>query len=147
MGITASSLNLTDFDIEREHLRSRRFLFLLSRVQTSLRALGLLLRASSRLSLSLLFLSQFVLYRIAGSLVRLQTRRANEATTTSSSSRRRRRTNIFSLSLPLLHKRARAQRFLRIVPTSSRPPRFKRYTKDSNNSIKSTKDTSARTSC
>ena len=145
MGITASSLNLTDFDIEREHLRSRRFLFLSSRAFKLLSARGFLLRASSRLSLSLLFLSQFVLYRIAGSLVRLQTRRANEATTTSSS--RRRRTNIFSLSLSLLHKRARAQRFLRIVPTSSRPPRFKRYTKDSNNSIKSTKDTSARTSC
>ena len=110
MGITASSLNLTDFDIEREHLRSRRFLFLLSRVQTSLRALGLLLRASSRLSLSLLFLSQFVLYRIAGSLVRLQTRGANEATTTSSSRRRRRRTNIFSLFLPLLHTNVRARR-------------------------------------
>jgi len=109
MGITASSLNLTDFDIEREHLRSRRFLFLLSRVQTSLRALGLLLRASSRLSLSLLFLSQFVLYRIAGSLVRLQTRRANEATTTSSSSRRR-RTNIFSLSLSLSYTNVRARR-------------------------------------
>ena len=144
MGITASSLNLTDFDIEREYSRSRRFLFLLSRVQTSLRA-GFCV--SSRLSLSLLFLSQINLYKNIASPGPSSVFKREEQT------KRRRQVVVeeeeltFSLSLSLLHKRARAQRFLRIVPTSSRPPRFKRYTKDSNNSIKSTKDTSARTSC
>lgn len=144
MGITASSLNLTDFDIEREYLRSRRFLFLLSRVQTSLRA-GVS-AASLRASLSLFCFFLALSYNIASPGPSSVFKREEQT-------KRRRQVVVeeeeltFSLSLSLLHKRARAQRFLRIVPTSSRPPRFKRYTKDSNNSIKSTKDTSARTSC
>ena len=108
MGITASSLNLTDFDIEREYLRSRRFLFLLSRVQTSLRA-GVS-AASLRASLSLFCFFLALSYNIASPGPSSVFKRGEQT------KRRRRQVVVeeeeltFSLSLSLSYTNVRARR-------------------------------------
>ena len=129
MGITASSLNLTDFDIERECcccccrsfsiFHSENFLFSSVRRRESL----FFIQFYSRSTLSRRRLVSF--------------KKQRHATRTNDSH------SFFCCLLSLMNK----QRYLRTVTTSSRPLRFRRYTKGSNNSIKNTKDTSAKTNC
>ena len=130
MGITASSLNLTDFDIERECcccccrsvsiFHSENFLF-----SSSVR------RRESLFFINFTHSSTLSSSSSSGVLQKATTRDENKRLT-------------FPFCFLLLMNK---QRYLRIVTTSSRPLRFRRYTKGSNNSIKNTKDTSAKTNC